>query len=105
MKLSIKHANFSKKDERQNFVEMLSATIEGRLHGRFKPYCPNAPYTLFWVLDSGNNWWITFDENNENAFEIKYRYQCDDVKAEEALAAWLAYRVKSYVFENSVEDI
>lgn len=100
MLLNIRGAKFDNLDERKNFVKFLAATVEGRLGCQFEPYCPNQTDDSYWVFDSANNWRATFPEGDATAIDIRYRYQCDTVQAEEALATWLKFRAGATVRPN-----
>ena len=94
LKLKMPGANFATLGARQEFVRMLSAIIEAGRTG-FQPYNPNESDTRYWVFDAGNDWRVFFLEGSSDTIQISYRYQCEQVQAEEALFGWLAYRLKA----------
>lgn len=100
MLLSIRGAKFDNPSNRKNFVMFLAATVGGRIDGRFEPYCPNKNDDRYWVFDEANNWRVTFPDGEDTVIDIRYRYQCETVRAEEALAAWLEFQVRATVKPN-----
>lgn len=80
--------------QRKWFATFLAGTIEGESLG-FVPYQPNKTDDTYFIIDRNNDWRLSFFEDDPSSFEIKYRYQCAEVQAEEALAAWLKYRVNA----------
>ena len=78
---------------RSNLVKLISGIISAG--GDFKPYETNKGNNSSWILDADNNWWLRFFDDNPDAFEITYRYQCELVQAEEALASWVNFVIGS----------
>lgn len=87
---------FGNDEQRKNFAQFLANTINA--DGRpFEPYLLNPSDNMEYVVDRGNNWFLTFNSKNASEFKLTYRYQCETVKAEEALAEWLKFRIKATV--------
>lgn len=100
MKLKLKNADFESEWNRVQFANQLSCHVEGAgPEAGFRPYCPNENDTWFWTIDSGNDWKVKFFEDDPNAFEIIYRYQCAANQFEEALAGWLKVRMRAEIYE------
>lgn len=78
---------------RGNLLKIISSII-GAGNG-FEPYKTNKDDDRSWVLDADNNWWLRFFDDNPDVFEITYRYQCELVQAEEALAGWINFVIGS----------
>jgi len=91
-------------ESRKRLAEFLAYTIEGSNLGEPKciPYNPNEGDDSFWVLDSGNNWRLTFDREAPNCFEIYHRYNKPEVGNDmvERLASWLLYRITGLKIVN-----
>jgi len=100
MKLYFRGAEFDKATVRKDFVMFLSATVEGKDGRDFKPYKANENDDRNWILDSANNWRVNFLEGDKTEIDLRYRYQCETVKAEEALAAWLEFRAGASKMPN-----
>lgn len=76
---------------RQKYASYISHAVEANTHTEL-PYF-NAT-DEFWVLDSRNDWFLRFYENEPASFSIESRYH--DLETEEALVAinkWIAYRL------------
>lgn len=78
-----------------DLVQFISATIESdyrsELDRRFKPYASNEGDITSWILDSNNNWRITFIESD--IFRLSYRYSTPERDPAVALATWLTFRM------------
>lgn len=95
MQLKINGADFSTETARESFVKFLAGTVAGAGGCIFNAHTPNDNDTRYWVFDQGNDWRVVFSDAEKNVIDIHYRNQCDSVKAEEALAAWLVFRLAS----------
>ena len=97
-KMKFKAIDLWHDDESREMLAMfLQATIDANTsvnlsHG-FKPYRTDKFSSARWKIDQGNNWFLHFFDDQPDVFEIVYRYQSDNNKAEEALAGWLVYRL------------
>lgn len=80
---------------RTELARCLSQLIEGKAV-RGIPYMPNDGDTLFWTLDSGNDWKLKFFEKEPNVFEVYQRYHA----GEEEFGRWLTYRMRLEVIEH-----
>ncbi len=80
---------------RTELAAYLSHLIEGQAR-RGVPFMPNDGDTLFWTLDSGNDWKLKFHESEPNVFEVYQRYHA----GEEEFGRWLAYRMRLKVIEH-----
>jgi hypothetical protein len=89
-----------------NIVEVSSDGLPNAMHRL--PYMPNEGDTLFWTVDSHNDWKIKFKEGDQKTFEVIHRYQINDPsranehnsvnEAVKSLAGWLAYRLSGTVY-------
>lgn len=97
MLLSIPGGDFESADQRRSFAKYLSGVVQGGLNPRFEPYCQNPSDDRSFVIDSDNNWRVSFPKENPSSVDISYRYQ---VQAEEALAGWLAFLVQAKISDR-----
>jgi hypothetical protein len=80
--------------ERASLATQLSLMIEGRPVTGI-PFMPNDGDTVFWTLDSGNDWKLRFSEKEPNVFEVWDRYHY----GEEVFGLWLAKRMRLQIIE------
>ena len=73
---------------RKHYAGFISRVVEANTH-RELPYFNSGDY--FWVLDSGNNWFLRFYDDEPATFSIEHRY--NDADGLEAIAKWIAYRL------------
>ena len=97
MKLKIRGADFSTLAARKIFVGFLSATVNAGMTCSFDPYQANSFDDREWIIDSLNNWRVGFSEVDNAVVDIRYRYQCEQVRAEESLASWLEFLVDAEI--------
>lgn len=88
MLLSIPNSRFEEAEQRRYFAEYISGVVQRGAHHRFEPYCPDPTDDRCFVVDSANNWRVSFPEEDPSIVDISCRYQ---VQGEEALARWLAF--------------
>lgn len=93
MKLKLKH-NINNRFE---FAYLIARLIAGQ---DFHPWKPNEHDDEFWKVDAGNDWSITFFPVNKNLFEIKYRYDLNNIKQVPALANWLVVRLDAQIISQ-----
>jgi hypothetical protein len=74
---------------REHVANYISRVIESGAQ-RGLPYNNSGDY--FWVLDSMNNWFLRFYDDEPGTFSIEHRY--NDQDGLEALSKWLAYRLQ-----------
>lgn len=88
MLLSIPNRRFEGAEQCRSFAEYISDVVQGGRNSRFEPYCPNPTDDRCFVVDSANNWRVSFPAEDPSTVDISCRYQ---VQGEEALAVWLAF--------------
>jgi hypothetical protein len=81
------------------FAAFLAATIDGNADNQYF-HLTNTIDTMNYSVGQGNDWWVKFEDDHKT-FSLTYRYQCDTVKAEEALVAWLIYRLDAIIVEKT----
>ncbi len=75
---------------RKQMAQLIAATIERGTHNEDHiPYEGNRGDDSFWHVDSGNDWYVRFDESG-TSMEIRHRYH--NKPATEAISTWIAYR-------------
>lgn len=85
---------------REAFVKLASGVVSAGTGGRtFEPYTMNS-CDRQWVIDAGNDWFLTFDPDDETLVRIRHRY--GDTDALQALATWAAYRWRGTVVTPQV---
>ena len=75
---------------RDEIASMVSAVVQGKVREGI-PYMANDKDDQ-WILDSGNDWFMSFRDDSPDIVRITYRYQCDQNPHEEALYEWLKER-------------
>lgn len=84
-------------EKRLELAKFLAYTISGHNIGEPHniPYNPNEGDDSFWIIDSGNNWRLTFNREKPNQFKIYHRYGNPTAGNDmvERLAGWLLYRI------------
>ena len=94
MKLTSKHQDYTIEGNRVELAKRLSLMF-GR-SGPGIPYQPNEGDDTYWTLDAGNDWKLSFrqdqDGDSPEDFHITYRYQSKSNQYEEALFGWLQAR-------------
>lgn len=98
MKLKLHSFNTSETKDRKRIIEYITNIVNTK-NKDFTPYKVNKFDEMLWILDSNNNWSIFFREIPNNIIEIIYRYQCETVKAEEALSAWLCFALDAEIID------
>lgn len=98
MKLKLRNFYASEVKDRKRIVEYI-ADILNAGNKDFIPYKANKWDEMLWILDSNNNWSVLFREIPSNIIEIIYRYQCETVKAEESLSAWLCFALDAEIID------
>lgn len=93
MLLQVTHADFMVHETRDALIGALSDTVDAGRSDMFTPYSVNDNTDLEWVLDAANNWRVVFNPASPNRFAIHYRYQSVRSQGEEALAAWLGFKL------------
>lgn len=88
----IRRPEFDNQKARDRFAKFLAHTIDGGEEATY--HLTNASDPLQYSIGRGNDWWVKF---NENSFSLTYRYQCNTIKAEEALAGWLTHQLNAVV--------
>lgn len=86
---------------KMSLAETLSVIVTGHSWKRFIPYPTDPDDPDHWVLDSGNDWRLTFDADAPDKFTINYRYECAANAREEKLAAWLGVVISAIPCENA----
>ena len=89
--LQCRHPQFITVQDRVWFAKFLATTIDG---GDGSPvyHQTNTGDDYHHGIGRGNDWWVRFEEDH-SSFSLTYRYQCEAVQAEEALTAWLLFRL------------
>ena len=98
MKLKLHSFNTSETKDRKRIIEYITNIVNTK-NKDFTPYKVNKFDEMLWILDSNNNWSIFFREIPNNIIEIIYRYQCETVKAEESLSAWLCFALDAEIID------
>ena len=98
--IQIRHPEFAGLQSRERFAKFLAITVDGDDNSPvYRLVNATNPYQF--GIGRGNDWWVTFSEDGKS-FSISHRYQCDRVKAEEALSGWLLFRLSGATLkENS----
>lgn len=80
---------------RVTLARTIAAIVQGGEYDE-GPYMPN-DRDDHWSIDlNGNNWWLSFVDD-PTVIRITCRYQSAKNQAEEALAAWLCYRLRAEI--------
>ena len=96
----VRQPKFDDLKVRERFVKFLAYTIDGS--GDATYHLTNVSDPFQYSIGHGNDWRVKF---NENSFSLTYRYQCNTIKAEEALAGWLTHQLNAQVIkEESLND-
>ncbi len=90
--------SFARADQRKRFVDYLARVINA---GNDVPY---EAHTLNdsdyqWSVDSGNDWWVFFEEGASGLVRIQHRYGSQ--LALRALCDWLAFRWQATVLPDT----
>lgn len=92
----MKHVSFTTPTDRKRFAEKLSLMIEcapgDEVNGL--PYEPNKD-SWYYQLDTGNDWHVSFFDDDPYSFDIRYRYNVPGKDNREvAFAQWFCTRFK-----------
>ena len=85
-------------EKRQELAKMLACIVNA--NSKFEPY-PNIHDSYYWQIHSGNDWNVSFDQENTKRVKIRHRYQCSGNQFEEALCGWLIIRFRCTIVENN----
>lgn len=80
---------YANKERKDSLIKFVSATVCGG--NSFEPYCKDSQNT-YWVVDSGNNWFVHFPPEEPMTFRLSYRYPRAEGNPELLLANWLCFR-------------
>ena len=86
-------------EERQELARMLACIVNA--NSEFEPFCPNAQDSYYWRIHSGNDWGVSFNQEDTKQVKIRYRYQCKGNQYEEALCGWLIVKFSCTIIENN----
>ena len=82
-------------------TSLVNNSLRGRYSFEFEPYQPNGINSTMWVVDSGNDWRISFSNENLKYISIFHRY--NNKIAERAISEWVAYVLNGKVVEDLIK--
>ena len=88
-------SDYETAEMREALTKFISLMVTG--DPAFRPYRPNEHDDTFWKIDGGNDWSLTFSNDHPSVIELRYRYQCDRVPAEQAFVGWLVYKLNGEI--------
>jgi hypothetical protein len=106
MKMRFK-SDFSTPEKRKEFAQLLTNILEAAnvkivLHNQNVPYQLDHTDAFRFVLDLGNDWWISFDLKEKSVVDITHRYYApkNGLDSEDRFCAWLSYRYGGVVIKE-----
>lgn len=102
MWLTFKRTETTSPEKRREIAERLAVVIKGEKLDNV-PYMPNEGDDSHWVLNRGNDWFLTFSDDPERSreFEIRHRYQAPTQDFEGNFAWWL----ENVIYKGGLEDV
>lgn len=85
--------------DKLEIAKYISKTIERRESNRL-PYKSNSHNDNIWIVDSGNDWRVIFDNDDSCVFYLWHRY--DNIEARDGLTRWIAFSLHAKTFEDPV---